>query len=67
MKSKRVTEATVYRFTWWDQYVGKDVLSPRSATLEAITSCKGKPIEDTRQVVNSREVDCNGFYSIPNG
>ena len=57
----------VYRFTWWDRYAGKEVVSPRSATLEAITRCKGTPIEDTRLVVNSRDVDANGFYSIPNG
>jgi hypothetical protein len=64
---RSVSEATVYRFTWWDCYAGKDVVSPRSATLEAITRCNGKPIEDTRIVVNSREVDCNGFHSMPNG
>ena len=67
MKSRAATEAAVYRFTWWDCYAGKEVVSPRSATLEAITRCKGTPIEDTRVVVNSRDVDSNGFYSIPNG
>jgi hypothetical protein len=67
MKSRAVSEAAVYRFTWWDQYAGKPVVSPRSATLEAITRCKGTPIEDTRIVVSSRDVDSNGFYSTPNG
>jgi hypothetical protein len=67
MKSRAATEAAVYRFTWWDRYAGKEVVSPRAATLEAITRCKGTPIEDTRLVVNSRDVDSNGFYSIPNG
>ena len=67
MKIRAAIEATVYRFTWWDRYAGKQVVTPRSATLEAITRCKGTPIEDTRQVVNSRDVDANGFYSIPNG
>jgi hypothetical protein len=67
MKIRAATEAAVYRFTWWDRYAGKEVVSPRSATLEAITRCKGTPIEDTRLVVNSRDVDANGFYSIPNG
>jgi hypothetical protein len=65
MKSRAATEAAVYRFTWWDRYAGKEVISPRSATLDAITRCKGTPIEDTRLVVNSRDVDSNGFYSIP--
>jgi hypothetical protein len=67
MRGRRVSESAVYRFTWWDRYAGKDIVSPRSATLEAITRCKGTPIDDTRQVVNSRDVDSNGFYSIPNG
>src|SRR5580700_4071668 len=66
-KSKAVSEAAVYRFTWWDRYARKDVVSPRSATLDAITRCNGTPIEDTRIVVNSRDVDSNGFYSTPNG
>jgi len=67
MRGRTVSESAVYRFTWWDRYAGKDIVSPRSATLEAITRCKGTPMEDTRQVVNSRDVDSNGFYSIPNG
>ena len=67
MKIRAATDAAVYRFTWWNRYAGKEVVSPRSATLEAITRCNGTPIEDTRQVVNSRDVDANGFYSIANG
>ena len=67
MKIRAATDAAVYRFTWWDRYADKEVVSPRSATLEAITRCNGTPIEDTRQVVNSRDVDANGFYSIANG
>jgi hypothetical protein len=56
---------TVYRFTWWDNHARKEVVSPRFATLEAITRCNGKHIEDTRLVVDARAVDRNGFYSIP--
>jgi hypothetical protein len=67
MKSRAATETAVYRFTWWDRHAGKEVDSPRFATLEAITRFKGTPIEDTRLVVNSRDVDRNGFYSIPKG
>lgn len=63
MVRKSVSE--VYRFTWWDRYADKEVVSPRSATMEAITRCNGKPIEDSRLVVDSREVDRNGFHSIP--
>jgi hypothetical protein len=62
-----VVKATVYRFTWWDIRSGKEVVSPRFATLEAITRCNGKHIEDTRLVVDARAVDRNGFYSIPIG
>src|SRR5580692_11758433 len=67
MKSRSVSEAAVFRFTWWDHYAGKEIVSPRSATREAITRCKGTPIEDSGILVNSRDVDANGFYSTPNG
>jgi hypothetical protein len=62
-----MAETAVYQFTWWDQHAGKEILSSRFATLEAITRCNGKAIESSRLVVNSRQVDRNGFYSIPPG
>jgi hypothetical protein len=62
-----MAETAVYQFTWWDRHVGKEIVSSRFATLEAITRCNGKPIEDSRLVVDSREVDRNGFHSIPKG
>jgi hypothetical protein len=62
-----MAETAVYQFTWWDQHAGKEILSSRFATLEAITRCNGKAIEASRLVVNSRQVDRNGFYSIPPG
>jgi hypothetical protein len=62
-----VTEAVVYRFTWWDPKASKEVVSPGFATPEAIIRCKGKPLDNTRLVVDSRQVDRNGFYSKPNG
>lgn len=65
--AERVAKATVYRFTWWDNHARKEMVSPRFATLEAITRCKGKHIEDSRLVVDARAVDRNGFYSIPIG
>jgi hypothetical protein len=58
--------AAVYQFTWWDR-LGKEIVSSRFATLEAITRCNGKAIEASRLVVNSREVDRNGFHSVPQG
>jgi hypothetical protein len=62
-----MSEAVVYRFTWWDRKASKQVVSPGFATVEAITRCNGNRIEDTRLVVDSRQVDRNGFYSKPIG
>ena len=62
-----MAETAVYQFTWWDRRAGKDIVSSRFATLEAITRCNGKPIEASRLLVESRQVDRNGFYFIPSG
>ena len=59
-----MSESAVYRFAWWDRREGKDVVSPRFATLNAIARCDGKVLEESRLVVDSREIDCNGFYSM---
>jgi hypothetical protein len=34
-------ETAVYQFTWWDRHAGKDNISPRFATLQAITAYSG--------------------------
>jgi hypothetical protein len=62
-----MAETAVYQFTWWDQHAGKDNVSPRFATLEAITRCNGRPIEASRLLVESRQVDRNGFYFVRSG
>jgi hypothetical protein len=62
-----MAETAVYQFTWWDPRVSKEIVSARFATLEAITRCNGTPIEASRLVVNSRHVDRNGFYFMPQG
>jgi hypothetical protein len=62
-----MAETAVYQFTWRDRHAVKDIISPRFATLEAITRCNGKPIEASRLLVESRQVDRNGFYFIPSG
>jgi hypothetical protein len=62
-----MAETAVYQFTWWNPRAGKENVSPRFATLEAITRCNGKAIEASRLVVDSREVDRNGFHSKPQG
>ena len=62
-----MAKTAVYQFTWWDRHVGKEIVSSRYATLEAITRCNGKAIETSRQVVNSRQVDRNGFYFVSPG
>jgi hypothetical protein len=62
-----MAETAVYQFTWWDRRVGKEIVSTRFATLEAISRCNGTPIEASRLMVNSRHVDRNGFYFVPQG
>jgi hypothetical protein len=62
-----MAETAVYQFTWRDRHAGKDIVSSRFATLEAITRFNGKPIEASRLLVQSRQVDRNGFYFIPSG
>jgi hypothetical protein len=62
-----MAETAVYQFTWWDRHASKEIVSPRFATLEAIARCDGKAIEASRLVVNSRQVDRNGFYFTPPG
>jgi hypothetical protein len=62
MSSNPSTEATVYRFTWWDRHDAREVVSPRFATSQAIARCEGKPIEYARLLVNSSEVDYMGFW-----
>jgi hypothetical protein len=62
-----MAETVVYQFTWWDRHVGKEIVSSRFATLNAITRCNGKAIEASRVLVNSRHVDRNGFYFTPQG
>jgi hypothetical protein len=62
-----MAKTAVYQFTWWDRRVSKEIVSSRFATLEAVIRCNGKPIETSRQVVDSRHVDRNGFYFRPEG
>ena len=62
-----MAETAVYQFTWWNRHVGKEIVSSRFATLEAISRFNGKAIEASRLVVSSREVDRNGFHSKPQG
>ena len=64
--AKAMPKTTVYQFTWWNRR-GEEIVSSRFATLEAITRFNGKAIEASRLVVNSRHVDRNGFYSMPQG
>ena len=53
---------SVYRFTWWDQTNGENVLTPRFATLEAIRRAQGSPLDKTVRVVDTADLDGNGHY-----
>jgi hypothetical protein len=55
----------IYRFTWSDQNTGKSIVCSRFATLRAIEMCNGRNIEDSRRLVDSRELDPDGFYQAP--
>jgi hypothetical protein len=59
-----MSEAVVYRFSCANDEDGTAVVAPQSATLAAIAKRNGKPIEDTRRVVDPRDIDPNGFYSV---
>ena len=54
---------TVYHFMKYDITAGDMVCSQRPATLETISVCEGKLLEDTAQQVDVSELDGNGFYN----
>ena len=51
----------VYRFFWRDEETGKLVESLRFATLKGIYKHGGRNIEDSRRIVDAREIDGKGF------
>ena len=51
----------VYYFAGWNQMQGDNLLSKRPATLEAIKVRDGTPLPATMLVVDSSELDDNGF------
>jgi hypothetical protein len=54
-------DIAVYRFLWRDEETGKLVESPRFATLQGINKQGGRNIEDSRRIVDAREIDDKGF------
>jgi hypothetical protein len=56
-----MSEVEIYYFAGWDQMQGDNLLSKRPATLEAIKVRDGTPLPQTRRVVDSGELDDNGF------
>ena len=56
-----MAEIDVYYFTGWDQMQGDNLLSKRPATLEAIRVRDGTPLPATMRIVDSSELDDNGF------
>ena len=55
-----MSDVEVYYFTGWDQMQGDNLLSKRSAMLEAIKARGGTHLPETRRVVDSSELDGNG-------
>ena len=58
-----MSEVEVYYFatSGWDKMHGDNLLSKRPATLEAIKARNGTPLPETRRIVDSSELDGNGF------
>jgi hypothetical protein len=56
-----MSEVEVYYFTGWDQMHGDNLLSKRPGTLEAIKARNGTPLPETMRIVDSSELDGNGF------
>jgi hypothetical protein len=56
-----MSQVEVYYFTGWDQMKGDNLLSKRPATMEAIKLRGGTALPETRRVVDSKELDFNGF------
>ena len=55
-------QVAVYRFSRSNDTTGEDGVSLQFATLKAIKMFNGRNLEETRRVVDSSELDCNGFY-----
>jgi len=59
-----MSDVEVYYFSGWDQMQGDNLLAKRPATLEAIKVRDGTPLPQTRRVVDSGELDNNGFLNL---
>jgi hypothetical protein len=59
-----VPQVEVYYFTGWDQMQGDNLLSKRPATMEAIKARDGTALPETMQLVDSSELDGNGFLKV---
>jgi|HubBroStandDraft_1064217.scaffolds.fasta_scaffold130190_2 hypothetical protein len=56
-----MSHVEVYLFTGWHQMQGDNLPSERAATLDAIKARGGTPLPETMQVVDSSELDGDGF------
>jgi hypothetical protein len=65
MIQNRMAAIAVYHFVCPDPNTGNDVMSSQFATLKAIKLCNGRNIEDSRRLVDVRELDANGYYQPP--
>ena len=54
-------DVEVYYFMGWDQMQGDNLRSQRPATLQAIKVRGGTPLPETRRIVDSSELDHDGF------
>jgi len=60
-----MSDVEVYYFTGWDQMQGDNLLSKEPATLEAIKARGGTHLPETMRIVDSGELDGNGFLKAP--
>jgi hypothetical protein len=54
----------IYYFKGWDQVAGEDLNSRRPGTPDAIRRVGGEMILETRRLVDSGDLDDNGFLKV---
>jgi hypothetical protein len=60
-----MSEVEVYLFVKLDHTAADSVTLRRHATLESIKQRGGEPILETKRVVDTSELDENGYLKVP--
>jgi hypothetical protein len=57
-----MSHVSVFSFRWFEGDSSEETISPRMATLDAITRMNGSAIEGTRMEVDSARIDRTGCF-----